>query len=62
MLRRHDTRYEEDGGPARRQDPTGLGLAIVDQQVTLHGGELVLSESHLGGLAVHVRLPGTAET
>ncbi|MEA2230100.1 MAG: two-component system, OmpR family, sensor histidine kinase PrrB [Solirubrobacteraceae bacterium] len=41
---------------------TGLGLAIVDQQVTLHGGELVLSESHLGGLAVHVRLPGTAGT
>jgi two-component system sensor histidine kinase PrrB len=36
---------------------TGLGLAIVAQQVALHGGELHLSESSLGGLAVEVRLP-----
>jgi two-component system, OmpR family, sensor histidine kinase PrrB len=37
---------------------TGLGLAIVAQQVGLHGGELRLLESELGGLAAEVRLPG----
>ena len=37
---------------------TGLGLAIVAQQVTLHGGELRLADSALGGLAVEVLLPG----
>jgi signal transduction histidine kinase len=36
---------------------TGLGLAIVAQQVALHGGELRLGDSPLGGLAVEVRLP-----
>ena len=36
---------------------TGLGLAIVAQQVGLHGGELRLSDSSLGGLAAEVRLP-----
>ena len=36
---------------------TGLGLAIVAQQVGLHGGELRLAGSDLGGLAVEVRLP-----
>jgi signal transduction histidine kinase len=39
---------------------TGLGLAIVAQQVGLHGGELRLADSALGGLAVEVRLPGRA--
>jgi len=36
---------------------TGLGLAIVAQQVGLHGGELRLADSELGGLAAEVRLP-----
>ena len=36
---------------------TGLGLAIVAQQVGLHGGELRLADSPLGGLAVEIRLP-----
>jgi two-component system sensor histidine kinase PrrB len=36
---------------------TGLGLAIAAQQVALHGGELRLGESALGGLAAEVRLP-----
>ena len=36
---------------------TGLGLAIVAQQVALHGGELRLGDSQLGGLAVEVRIP-----
>ena len=39
---------------------TGLGLAIVAQQVALHGGELRLEDSELGGLGVQVRLPATA--
>jgi two-component system sensor histidine kinase PrrB len=37
---------------------TGLGLAIVAQQVALHGGELRLGDSPLGGLAVEVQIPG----
>lgn len=35
----------------------GLGLSIVRRVVELHGGEIVLGESALGGLAVSVRLP-----
>jgi two-component system, OmpR family, sensor histidine kinase PrrB len=46
--------------PFARGDTTasgsGLGLAIVAQQVALHGGELRLAESDLGGLAAEVRL------
>ena len=44
-------------GPETGAPGTGLGLAIVAQQVVLHGGELRLDESTLGGLAVEVRLP-----
>jgi two-component system, OmpR family, sensor histidine kinase PrrB len=36
---------------------TGLGLAIVAQQVALHGGEMRLDDSPLGGLRVRVALP-----
>jgi two-component system, OmpR family, sensor histidine kinase PrrB len=46
-------------GTATTAPGTGLGLAIVAQQVALHGGELRLAESALGGLGVHVRLPAT---
>jgi signal transduction histidine kinase len=44
-------------GQAATAEGTGLGLAIVAQQVGLHGGELRLADSELGGLAVEVRLP-----
>ena len=44
-------------GHGRTAPGTGLGLAIVAQQVGLHGGELRLADSELGGLAVEVRLP-----
>jgi signal transduction histidine kinase len=44
-------------GHGATAEGTGLGLAIVAQQVGLHGGELRLAGSDLGGLAVEVRLP-----
>jgi two-component system, OmpR family, sensor histidine kinase PrrB len=44
-------------GQATAAPGTGLGLAIVAQQVALHGGELRLGDSRLGGLTVEVRLP-----
>ena len=44
-------------GRGATAEGTGLGLAIVAQQVGLHGGELRLAGSDLGGLAVEVRLP-----
>jgi two-component system, OmpR family, sensor histidine kinase PrrB len=47
-------------GSGASADGTGLGLAIVAQQVALHGGELMLEDAALGGLAVHVRLPAAA--
>ena len=47
-------------GTATTAPGTGLGLAIVAQQVALHGGELRLEDSALGGLGVQVRLPATA--
>ena len=48
-------------GAATTASGTGLGLAIVAQQVTLHGGELLLADSALGGLGVQIRLPAPAE-
>jgi len=44
-------------GTATTAPGTGLGLAIVAQQAALHGGELRLEDSPLGGLGVHVALP-----
>ncbi|GAB3485578.1 ATP-binding protein [Azotobacter salinestris] len=35
----------------------GLGLSIVQRAVELHGGEIALGDSPLGGLEVSVRLP-----
>jgi signal transduction histidine kinase len=47
------------GGRLDEQAPgTGLGLAIVQEVVALHGGELRLEASALGGLCAIVRLPG----
>jgi len=47
------------GADSGRTDGTGLGLAIVAQQVALHGGNLRLTESPLGGLGIEVRLPAS---
>ncbi len=41
-------------GERPRSPGTGLGLAIAAQQAVLHGGELVLGESELGGLRAEV--------
>ena len=48
-------------GAPRGRAGTGLGLAIVAQQAALHGGELHLDDSRLGGLGVGVRLPASAD-
>jgi signal transduction histidine kinase len=48
-------RLDESRG--RGTGGAGLGLAIVREVVASHGGEVVLSESSLGGLRVVVRLP-----
>jgi signal transduction histidine kinase len=44
-----------------RTPGSGLGLAIVREVVDLHGGELELGASPLGGLRVRVRLPAAGE-
>lgn len=36
---------------------TGLGLSIVNELAELHGGELTLSKSEMGGLCAALRLP-----
>ncbi|MGE3646441.1 MAG: ATP-binding protein, partial [Beijerinckiaceae bacterium] len=44
---------------ARNQDSggTGLGLAIARDIARIHGGDIVLGESRLGGLRASVRIP-----
>ena len=41
----------------RNTEGVGLGLAIARDVARGHGGEVELSESHLGGLKARVRLP-----
>ena len=43
-------------GRSAAGDGSGLGLAIVREIADLHGAELRLQDSVLGGLAVHLRL------
>ena len=45
--------------PARNRNANGvgLGLAIARDVARGHGGDVILSESHLGGLKARVRLP-----
>ncbi len=55
------------GDPARGRDEagggrgSGLGLAIVRRIVQAHGGSIVAAASPLGGLALRIDLPNTAE-
>jgi two-component system, OmpR family, osmolarity sensor histidine kinase EnvZ len=50
FLRLDDARNQDEGG-------TGLGLAIARDIARSHGGEIVLSDSPLGGLRAAVRVP-----
>lgn len=47
-------------GDHAREEGSGLGLALVRQQAALHGGEVSVSESRLGGAHFLVRLRPTA--
>ncbi len=44
---------------SRNQDEisTGLGLAIAKDIAQSHGGDITLSDSHLGGLRARVHIP-----
>ncbi len=50
FLRLDDARNQDEGG-------TGLGLAIARDIARLHGGDILLSDSPLGGLRATVRVP-----
>ena len=50
FLRLDDARNQDEGG-------TGLGLAIARDIARSHGGEIMLSDSPLGGLRATVRVP-----
>ncbi len=46
-----------DGARNQNVKSTGLGLAIVRDIVRSHGGDITLSESPMGGLKAHIRIP-----
>ncbi|MES2906928.1 MAG: ATP-binding protein [Pseudomonadota bacterium] len=50
FFRLDDARNQDEGG-------TGLGLAIARDIATSHGGDILLSESDLGGLKATVKVP-----
>ena len=50
FMRLDDARNQDEGG-------TGLGLAIARDIARSHGGDIVLSDSPLGGLRATVRVP-----
>src|SRR5438874_438136 len=50
FLRLDDARNQDEGG-------TGLGLAIARDIARSHGGDIILSDSPLGGLRAAVRVP-----
>ncbi|MGZ5897232.1 MAG: ATP-binding protein, partial [Xanthobacteraceae bacterium] len=50
FLRLDDARNQDEGG-------TGLGLAIARDIARSHGGDIMLSDSPLGGLRASVRVP-----
>ena len=50
FFRLDEARNQDEGG-------TGLGLAIARDIARSHGGEIMLSESPMGGLRATVRLP-----
>ena len=50
FLRLDDARNQDEGG-------TGLGLAIARDIARSHGGDILLSDSPMGGLRATVRVP-----
>jgi signal transduction histidine kinase len=46
-----------DGSATRKRGGSGLGLAIVRDFARMHGGDVELGDSPLGGAALTVRLP-----
>jgi len=50
FLRLDDARNQDEGG-------TGLGLAIARDIARVHGGDIALSDSPMGGLRATVRVP-----
>ncbi|MFQ6777808.1 MAG: ATP-binding protein [Alphaproteobacteria bacterium] len=50
FVRLDEARSEKTGG-------TGLGLSIAKTAIENHGGQIILKNSDLGGLAVHIILP-----
>lgn len=52
--------YRADAARSRHRGGSGLGLAICDAIVRSHGGRIDAALSPLGGLQLHIELPGTA--
>jgi two-component system sensor histidine kinase BaeS len=54
--------YRVEGSRTRTAGGAGLGLAICRAIVAAHGGSIEAMASPLGGLRIHVRLPGRPGT
>ena len=52
--------YRADAARSRHRGGSGLGLAICDAIVRSHGGKIRAALSPVGGLRLHIDLPGSA--
>ena len=59
MLKLGQRFYRPDAARSRKHGGSGLGLSLCVRVIEAHHGQVIFSESHLGGLRIQITLPTT---